>query len=191
MPYTPWVLLRILIPGHWFTTDDQCRCQVCRARQTKCDNAKPSCSYCLNVGASCIQSPFDLSSFDPASLRILERLDELEHLLRERPGASEQPDALHRNAAPTKLRMLDDNRDEHLHLKDAMQSPETTASASEICIPSLRSLLPERLEHILAWTAASEFSGLSCPDTISPVAPCHSSPGKGEWYINRVTGRAG
>ncbi|OAA32334.1 C6 zinc finger domain protein [Moelleriella libera RCEF 2490] len=57
-------------------------CQVCRARKTKCDNKKPSCSYCLSVGATCIQSAVDLSSFDPASLKILDRLDELERLLR-------------------------------------------------------------------------------------------------------------
>lgn len=58
-------------------------CQVCRARKTKCDNRKPSCSYCLSVGAICNQSPEDLSSFDPASLKILERLDVLERLMRQ------------------------------------------------------------------------------------------------------------
>ncbi|KAL2873489.1 hypothetical protein SGCOL_011332 [Colletotrichum sp. CLE4] len=57
-------------------------CQVCRARRTKCDNLKPSCSFCLKVGATCIQSPVDLSSFDPASLKILERLDDLEEMMR-------------------------------------------------------------------------------------------------------------
>jgi hypothetical protein len=57
-------------------------CQVCRARRTKCDNLKPSCSFCLKTGATCIQSPVDLSSFDPASLKILERLDDLEQLLK-------------------------------------------------------------------------------------------------------------
>ncbi|KAL2840985.1 hypothetical protein BJY01DRAFT_249780 [Aspergillus pseudoustus] len=58
-------------------------CQVCRSRKTKCDNRKPSCSYCLSVGAVCNQSPVDLSSFDPASLKILERLDELEQVVRQ------------------------------------------------------------------------------------------------------------
>lgn len=57
-------------------------CQVCRARRTKCDNLKPTCSFCLKVGATCIQSSVDLSSFDPASLKVLERLDELEQLIR-------------------------------------------------------------------------------------------------------------
>ncbi|PLB53926.1 hypothetical protein P170DRAFT_504800 [Aspergillus steynii IBT 23096] len=53
-------------------------CQVCRARRTKCDNRKPSCSFCLKVGAECIQSPVDLSSFDPASIQIIERLNQLQ-----------------------------------------------------------------------------------------------------------------
>ncbi|KAG6010036.1 hypothetical protein E4U21_000478 [Claviceps maximensis] len=58
-------------------------CQVCRARKTKCDNVKPSCSYCVSVGATCVQtSAVDLSSLDPASLKILDRLDSLERLLR-------------------------------------------------------------------------------------------------------------
>lgn len=63
-------------------------CQVCRARRTKCDNLKPSCSFCLKVGAVCVQSAVDLSSFDPASLKILERLDDLEGLLRSSAGAN-------------------------------------------------------------------------------------------------------
>ncbi|KAJ9241433.1 transcriptional regulator family: Fungal Specific TF [Paecilomyces variotii] len=64
-------------------------CQVCRARRTKCDNKKPSCSFCEKVGAKCITSPTDLSSFDPASLAILEKLDRLEQLIRTKPGEEE------------------------------------------------------------------------------------------------------
>lgn len=58
-------------------------CQVCRARRTKCDNLKPTCSFCLKVGAKCVQSPVDFSSFDPASLQILQRLDDLEVLVKQ------------------------------------------------------------------------------------------------------------
>ncbi|CZR62652.1 uncharacterized protein PAC_12549 [Phialocephala subalpina] len=53
-------------------------CQTCRSRKTKCDNRRPICSFCESSGANCIYSPTDLSSFDPASLSILHRLDELE-----------------------------------------------------------------------------------------------------------------
>ncbi|UKZ79186.1 hypothetical protein TrVFT333_006936 [Trichoderma virens FT-333] len=56
-------------------------CQVCRARRTKCDNKKPACSFCEKTGAKCVTEPSDYSAFDPASLKILERLDRIESLL--------------------------------------------------------------------------------------------------------------
>lgn len=56
-------------------------CQVCRARRTKCDNKKPACSFCEKTGAKCVTEPTDYSAFDPASLKILERLDRIENLL--------------------------------------------------------------------------------------------------------------
>lgn len=57
-------------------------CQVCRARRTKCDRAIPTCSFCEKTGATCVRSPVDLSSFDPASLQILERIDDLSQQFR-------------------------------------------------------------------------------------------------------------
>ncbi|KAH7010487.1 hypothetical protein EDB80DRAFT_714940 [Ilyonectria destructans] len=56
-------------------------CQVCRARRTKCDLKKPACSFCSKIGAECVFDPSVLSSFDPASLEIIERLDRLERKL--------------------------------------------------------------------------------------------------------------
>ncbi|QIW96675.1 hypothetical protein AMS68_002193 [Peltaster fructicola] len=53
-------------------------CQVCRLRRTKCDNNKPTCSFCASTGANCVWDQNDQSSFDPASLAILERLKVLE-----------------------------------------------------------------------------------------------------------------
>lgn len=63
-------------------------CQTCRSRRTKCDNKRPSCSFCDKVGAQCIYATVDLSSFDPASLCILKRLDELEKELKSHITAS-------------------------------------------------------------------------------------------------------
>ncbi|KAH7342785.1 hypothetical protein BKA65DRAFT_537985 [Rhexocercosporidium sp. MPI-PUGE-AT-0058] len=56
-------------------------CQVCRARRTKCDNKRPACGFCEKAGTTCTWATQDLSSFDPASLAILERFDRLESLL--------------------------------------------------------------------------------------------------------------
>ncbi|KAJ5613273.1 hypothetical protein N7510_006467 [Penicillium lagena] len=52
-------------------------CQLCRRRKTKCDNVRPTCGFCENIGASCVyQAPeTDYSSFDPAALALLERMD--------------------------------------------------------------------------------------------------------------------
>lgn len=39
-------------------------CQVCRARRTKCDNKKPTCSFCEKTGAKCVvNDPADLSGY--------------------------------------------------------------------------------------------------------------------------------
>ncbi|KKY15569.1 putative c6 zinc finger domain protein [Phaeomoniella chlamydospora] len=56
-------------------------CQTCRARRTKCDNGRPSCSACLHLGAECIYREKDNSTLDQGTLTILERLDGLEALL--------------------------------------------------------------------------------------------------------------
>ncbi|KAJ5787301.1 hypothetical protein N7457_002291 [Penicillium paradoxum] len=66
-------------------------CHTCRHRRTKCDNTRPSCASCLRLGAECSYEQISFASFDPASLAILKRLDDLESLLRKAtdplPGA--------------------------------------------------------------------------------------------------------
>ncbi|KAK9234142.1 hypothetical protein V1525DRAFT_391744 [Lipomyces kononenkoae] len=53
-------------------------CRVCRVRKIKCNNAKPSCSSCAATGACCVYEDYhDISKFDPASLVIIERLDQI------------------------------------------------------------------------------------------------------------------
>lgn len=66
-------------------------CQVCRARRTKCDNKKPACSFCEKIGAKCVtEAVEDYSSFDPASLKILERLGRIETLLESQPNSQNE-----------------------------------------------------------------------------------------------------
>lgn len=105
-------------------------CQVCRARRTKCDNRKPSCSFCLKVGATCIQSPVDLSTFDPASLKILERLDELDRTMK----------TLALRGAPSQSRIL--------------SNPPESASTRSILVE----LIPPSPERIMKWDVLSDFS---------------------------------
>ncbi|KAK6514863.1 hypothetical protein TWF506_007225 [Arthrobotrys conoides] len=115
-------------------------CQVCRARRTKCDNLKPSCSFCLKVGAKCIQSPTDLSSFDPASLRILERLDDLEQLLREKPAISPY----------TKSREPGNKQNAYSPISRTARGSTDSMSEAENDGVSSR-LIPGPVEEVLAW----------------------------------------
>ncbi|RMD42581.1 hypothetical protein DV735_g2561, partial [Chaetothyriales sp. CBS 134920] len=53
-------------------------CRLCRARKVKCNNARPACSACAGSGSPCdYDDPGDCSSFDPASIAILERLGQV------------------------------------------------------------------------------------------------------------------
>lgn len=144
-------------------------CQVCRARKTKCDNQKPSCSYCLSVGATCIQSPVDLSAFDPASLKILERLDELERLIKE-PRAEQGPG----NEAVNTPRQAFCRKEE---MQPATRSPARPIGDFND-IP-LRSILPEKMESLLIWSVLARHSPQEGLQSASPVQSrdTYSSPG--------------
>ena len=59
-------------------------CQLCRMRKTKCDNQRPACGTCLSLDIHCNYQDggsTDLSSYDPASIAILERLNTAIQLL--------------------------------------------------------------------------------------------------------------
>lgn len=144
-------------------------CQVCRARKTKCDNKKPSCSYCLSVGATCIQSAVDLSSFDPASLKILDRLDDLERLFRGSKNEtaledlSEEPPRATSSASNTRIG----------------PSPQAYATTEHNDTP-LRSVLPERVEHVLLWPGFCDGQlRLEPPSAASPSSVTTPMPGFG------------
>ncbi|KAF4345808.1 c6 zinc finger [Fusarium beomiforme] len=151
-------------------------CQVCRARKTKCDNQKPSCSYCVSVGATCIQSPVDLSAFDPASLKILERLDELEKLIRE-PRNESQSQSQSQSHGAIDDGQTNGNGHELLPVEESptqslQLSPEGTSDIS------LRSILPEKMESLLLWSVLSR--DMSSHTTLQPDPPQPSpsfSPG--------------
>ncbi|KAJ5758456.1 hypothetical protein N7520_005612 [Penicillium odoratum] len=137
-------------------------CQVCRARKTKCDNAKPSCSYCVQVGTTCIQSPADLSSFDPASLKILERLDNIENLL-----------------LSSATRAVDNSgKAEQISAFYQPRKNATVVNTEEWILYG--NVLPERTESVLRWPLfmdepcgpSSQVLHKPAPDMIA--APSHS-----------------
>ncbi|OJJ03473.1 hypothetical protein ASPVEDRAFT_73143 [Aspergillus versicolor CBS 583.65] len=65
--------------------------QICRARRAKCDNEKP-CSYCRRIGATCSAEPASATTgFDPASLAILTKLEELQSEVQSLSGRLQSP----------------------------------------------------------------------------------------------------
>ncbi|KAJ0413895.1 hypothetical protein BJY00DRAFT_319324 [Aspergillus carlsbadensis] len=131
-------------------------CQVCRARRTKCDQKKPRCSFCEETGAECVSDPAGLSSFDPASIAILERLDGLDRKIEalkeaggparegiEGPGTAgnQSPGISHGTVRPA----------QQVQAQVQVQVPLVESS----------SLLPGRLETVLAWPIFQESTSIS------------------------------
>ncbi|KAK7215832.1 hypothetical protein V2G26_003835 [Clonostachys chloroleuca] len=156
-------------------------CQVCRARKTKCDSAIPSCSYCVSVGATCIQSPVDLSSFDPASIKILGRLDDLERILKDLPAAvkenessprasaSEQQSLSATSATPISATTYPDpeplcawsHANHGRAFRPAQQASTSTATGPGDVGLRICNVLPQRVDHILSWPMfRTEMEGL-------------------------------
>jgi hypothetical protein len=148
-------------------------CQVCRARKTKCDGGVPSCSYCTSVGATCIRSASDLSSFDPASIKILERLNDLETILKGLSAASGVPVDRANNTALTDSSVAPYGDPEPLCAWSHMNEDPVSSSNS-----GLRTchVLPQCVDHIISWPmfrAGRQVSGI---EEASPGALADSRP---------------
>ncbi|WYZ36819.1 hypothetical protein EsH8_II_000325 [Colletotrichum jinshuiense] len=86
-------------------------------------------SSTTKVGATCIQSPVDLSSFDPASLKILERLDDLEELMR----------SVSVDGSSNKTRVVE------ALVEHRVEGPQVGPPIQ------LGMIIPPRPEHIMSW----------------------------------------
>lgn len=58
-------------------------CQLCRARKTKCDNQRPTCSKCMELSAGCVYH--DQADPEAPATQILQRLDYLINLVQTGP----------------------------------------------------------------------------------------------------------
>jgi len=122
----------------------------------RCDQKKPACSFCETIGAECISDPADLSTFDPASLAIIERLEGLERKI----------DSLKPGGSPI-----------------VGNSPEIHACspADNSTSPSVRRdpehFLPQNLDKILTWPVFRDVSlpTASTPNVYSSPAPMASA----------------
>ena len=123
-------------------------CQLCRARRTKCDNKKPTCSFCEKVGAECVTSDGENNVLDVASLKILQRLDDLEKLVKSLQPPSTTPTDTARKEQVTQLRVTTEgllswtvfrgHYDARCDLKRLLRNDPATASvASPTSVDSL------------------------------------------------------
>ncbi|CAK7213458.1 Zcf27p [Sporothrix bragantina] len=69
------------IAGSYQRTKAPSACLVCRTRKTKCDNVRPVCGFCQRTGGDCHYNESERSRFDPASLAILQQLDDLKNIV--------------------------------------------------------------------------------------------------------------
>ncbi|KAJ5150917.1 uncharacterized protein N7482_010169 [Penicillium canariense] len=127
-------------------------CQVCRARRTRCDQKKPRCSFCETTGAQCVTEPGAQSSFDPASLAILARLESVENKLDALRGSTPRP-----------------------------SPPPTAESSTPQPFPShqlVSSLLPQNLDQLLQWSVFERIrpTSTSQPHALAGFQPPHQPP---------------
>ncbi|KAH7113704.1 vegetative cell wall protein gp1 [Dactylonectria estremocensis] len=136
-------------------------CQPCRVRKTKCDNIKPACGFCARNGAQCTyaDTASDHSSFDPASLAILERLGHVVSLLETRQppsspqdsslGMQKQPSQAILNAAPPN-RPADQNSEDDL-LEETPNFPAAIYNCESVLRwPIFQGIVPD-IESFVTW----------------------------------------
>ncbi|KAH6880814.1 hypothetical protein B0T10DRAFT_540294 [Thelonectria olida] len=102
-------------------------CRTCRRRRVKCDNERPSCTACMMLEVQCMYQEGDKSSFDAASLAILNRLDDLESLVR-----AVNPEALAR-------------------LQGEAAAPQTPGNVVPLAEPVSSDVYRINIEAVLEW----------------------------------------
>ncbi|KAH7141544.1 hypothetical protein B0J13DRAFT_556988 [Dactylonectria estremocensis] len=108
-------------------------CYTCRRRRTKCDNERPACTSCTKLEIECVYQESDKSSFDSASLAILQRLDILEDLFKIAHPETLGPRGIPRQQTPDATPQI-----------DASPVPEQTLPSKVYCI---------NIETALEWPA--------------------------------------
>lgn len=168
-------------------------CLFCRQRKTKCDNTRPVCGYCRYHRAKCIyedENPEEKAPYDEASQEIIERLEELKHLLTSNNAASAQiaqptvaqtPGSVSTPAAPSY--MVTDNGLEPL---TSMRAPFAALRCESLLRWSVfESVATQREKSISSFVLESEsvlhelgHSGIAGGRGISGFSPgSESSPG--------------
>ncbi|KAH7155913.1 hypothetical protein EDB81DRAFT_785776 [Dactylonectria macrodidyma] len=110
-------------------------CRQCRVRKIKCNNTRPACGSCMASKSQCCYEDQDHSTFDPASILILDRLDQVLSRLNQLPGSqlpvSTTPilDATtspaHQPSQPLASPDVGDASYDHLHIPSSRTAPDS------------------------------------------------------------------
>lgn len=129
-------------------------CRTCRLRRTKCDNARPTCTSCATLGAECTYQQMDPSTFDPASLAILKRIDELEVLIN-----AKNTDSGRAPTTTTTIKSLDCSSPSVPRLNIEPRLLERGTEWKPLFI---------NVESVLSWPV---FDGLVSSPRLNPISP--------------------
>ncbi|CAK7201576.1 hypothetical protein SEUCBS139899_004282 [Sporothrix eucalyptigena] len=128
-------------------------CEVCRSRKTRCDAGRPACSFCAQIGASCVYRTVEPEEKKTVVRQptsdgdVLSRLHRIEGLLHQIHSRQETP---------------------------SIQSPftvqprqDTSFSPYELRQPPLRA---EHRVGTLSFEGIARFDGHACPPALLPMA---------------------
>ncbi|KAL1894847.1 hypothetical protein Sste5346_005534 [Sporothrix stenoceras] len=149
-------------------------CEVCRTRKTRCDAGRPACSFCAQIGATCLYRTVE----PPEEKRAATRRDESAAVV-----ASDNGEVLNRLHRIEGLLHQIQHRQEDT-IQAAMQvqastSPSTitqpAAAADTTYSPSYERVphLPLKAQHrvgTLSFEGISRFDGHPCPPALLPMA---------------------
>ncbi|KAK7408949.1 hypothetical protein QQX98_008893 [Neonectria punicea] len=120
-------------------------CRLCRSRKVKCNNARPCCGNCEASKAVCVyEDSQDISSFDPASLLILEKLNQV--LSRLDQGQVSGPETTFPTISSEEVEIAAAPAVQKNHEAE-VQDQDSDAQSDQLHIPSSRT----NVDAILQW----------------------------------------
>ncbi|KAF5626783.1 3-isopropylmalate dehydrogenase [Fusarium tjaetaba] len=157
-------------------------CRICRVKKIKCNNVRPVCGSCVSSQSTCVyeSSGEDHSSFDPASIAILQRLNQVLESVGDIPGIIKaNVETALKNAASPASRVDAFSDSQGLNADDLTAPTGISSVESVLNWPILAGIVdPGYILQALSDTRAGlDHASLSCEaDTVSGINAEHVHP---------------
>ncbi|CAG1977998.1 unnamed protein product [Fusarium graminearum] len=124
-------------------------CRICRVKKVKCNNVRPVCGSCMASHSTCVYegAEEDHSSFDPASIAILDRLNQVLESVEELPGIIKTMNDIASQSKPPTPRGDSFSYGQELSSDDLTTPPAIMSVESVLGWPILAGCIPPN--HIL------------------------------------------